>query len=160
MAFHAFTEPSAAALRTANLPWLPIIGAGGLGQVLMAALAYLMPVVIGGGPAIMRHGMATLEFAAPTRVMLRNAALALLAVSTLSGSEPLTAWWVIVLVCFAADAAALAASGVRQVRAGRAARIARENSPQVITARSASKAQGETPNSSDPTNGVNNDQHT
>lgn len=151
VAFHAFTSMSASALRTANLPWLPIIGAGGLGQVLMAALAYLMPVVIGGGPAVMRQGMAILEFAAPTRVMLRNAALALLTASAISGAGSLTAWWVIVLACFAADVAALAIAGIRQVRTGRTAN-------RVITARSHIPTPPNASNSSAPTNGVNNDQ--
>ncbi len=155
VAFHAFTSMSASALRAANLPWLPIIGAGGLGQILMAALAYLMPVVIGGGPAVMRQGMAILEFAAPTRVMLRNAALALLTASAISGAGSLTAWWVIVLACFAADVAALAIAGIRQVRTGRTAK-------RVISARLHVPTQAAVPpnasNSSAPTNGVNNDQ--
>lgn len=138
VAFHAFTSPSASTLRTANLPWLAIIGAGGLGQILMAALAYLMPVVIGGGPAVMRQGMAILEFAAPTRVMLRNAALALLTASAVSGASSLTIWWVIVLACFIADVAAFAFSGIRQVRARRVANGA-------ATARSHVPDEGVTP---------------
>lgn len=117
--FQAFTAPSATTLREANLAWLPIIGGGGLAQVLMAALTYLMPVVIGGGPRIMRQGMAVLEFAGPARVTLRNAALALIALSTVGAAPPTTLWWLVVVATFGADIAAFAVSGIRQVRAKR-----------------------------------------
>lgn len=117
----AVTAPDAAALRDANLPWLPVLGAGGLGQVFVGALTYLMPVVIGGGPQAVRTGMAVLEAGWPLRAALRNAALALVAVTVAGGQGPRTLWWALVLACFAVDVVAFALAGARQARARRAA---------------------------------------
>jgi nitrite reductase (NO-forming) len=117
----AFTAPDAAALRDADLPWLPVLGAGGLAQVFVGALTYLMPVVIGGGPEAVRAGMAVLEAGWPLRAALRNAALALAAVTVAGGSGPAAVWWVLVLACYAVDVATFALAGVRQTRARRAA---------------------------------------
>jgi nitrite reductase (NO-forming) len=91
----AVTSP-AALLREANLPWLSLLGAGGMVQVFVAAMSYLMPVVIGGGPAVVRVGMGVLETGGPMRIAVRNAALVLVALATLaSGPLPLTPWWIL-----------------------------------------------------------------
>ncbi len=116
-AVRASTAHDVGALRSAALPWLVLLGAGGVLQVFVAALTYLMPVVIGGGPGPLRTGMATLETAWPARVAARNAALALVLVGTVTGSGPGLAWWAVVLVTYAADVALLARAGVRQARA-------------------------------------------
>jgi len=124
MALHAFAAPDATALREANLPWLALLGAGGLAQVFVGALAYLMPVVVGGGPGPLRVGMAVLEAGAPLRAAVRNTALILLAVAaatTDDGTAPQTAWWVLVLLVYAADVALFAVAGARQARARRTA---------------------------------------
>ncbi|ACZ30663.1 hypothetical protein Xcel_1640 [Xylanimonas cellulosilytica DSM 15894] len=119
VAVNAFGAADGAALRVADLPWLALLGAGGVGQVFIGALSYLMPVVIGGGPAVMRRGMAVLETAAPTRVALRNAAVALLALTTVTGSELRPVLWGLVVACFAADVVLFARSGATQGRARR-----------------------------------------
>lgn len=121
IAAHAFTAPDATTLRDADLPWLALLGAGGLVQVFVGALTYLMPVVVGGGPQAVRQGMAVLEIAWPTRVTLRNLALALLALTTTSGAGTATVWWwALVLLSFAADVTLFAVAGVRQARARQA----------------------------------------
>ncbi len=119
VAGQAFLARDATALRDADLRWLPVLGAGGLAQVFVGAMTYLMPVVIGGGPEAVRAGMAVLEVAWPLRVTLRNAALALVAVPRATGL--VTVWWVLVLACFAGDVVAFALAGARQARARRAA---------------------------------------
>ena len=120
IAGNAFVAADATALRDATLPWLAILGAGGILQVLVGALSYLMPVVIGGGPGLVRAGMATLETAWPARTALRNAALALLAVGTATGGKQPALWWGLVLVAYAVDVALMARAGVRQSHARRA----------------------------------------
>ncbi|MGO4383572.1 multicopper oxidase domain-containing protein [Specibacter sp. RAF43] len=53
----------------------PVLAAGFAAQVLGAALTYLAPVVLGGGPSILRHRAAMLDKAAVFRVVLTNGAL-------------------------------------------------------------------------------------
>ena len=120
VALHAFGAADGTALRDADLPWLAVLGAGGVGQVFVAALTYLMPVVIGGGPDVVRQGIAVLETAAPTRVALRNTAVALLAVTATTGGVLRTLLWAAVVLCFAADVVLFARSGATQGRARRA----------------------------------------
>lgn len=121
VAQHAWTTGTGEQLRAANLPWLPIIGAGGLGQVFIGALTYLMPVVIGGGPRAVRVGVGALEAAAPMREAARNAALVLLAAATASqapAAAPLaTACWAVVLATYLADIVLMARAGTAQARA-------------------------------------------
>ena len=118
---HAWATGTGEQLRAANLPWLPIIGAGGLGQVFIGALTYLMPVVIGGGPRAVRVGVGALETAAPMREAARNAALVLLAAATTSqapAAAPLaTACWAVVLATYLADIVLMARAGAAQARA-------------------------------------------
>lgn len=113
---HAFGAADATALRAADLTWLPLLGGGGLAQVFVAALTYLMPVVIGGGPAAMREGMGVLERAWPVRVGARNTALLLLAWTAASGAGPRALWWAVVLAGYGADIVLFALSGMRQAR--------------------------------------------
>lgn len=121
VAIGAFLSPDATALRTASLLWIAVLGIGGIGQVFIGALTYLLPVVVGGGPAALRAGMAVLETGWPARVAVRNAALGLVATTGASGTDLSTWWWALVLVTFAADVVLLAVAGARQVRARRAA---------------------------------------
>lgn len=121
VAVNAFRAADASALRDADLPWLAVLGAGGLAQVFVGALTYLMPVVVGGGPEAVRRGMGVLETVWPLRVVLRSTALLLIAV-TGAGAGPLrTAWWLLVLAAYVLDVVLFAASGVRQAKARRAA---------------------------------------
>ncbi|WP_207343423.1 multicopper oxidase domain-containing protein [Arthrobacter sp. E3] len=54
---------------------VPVLAAGFAAQVLGAALTYLVPVVLGGGPAKVKHRTAILDKAGWFRVVLANAAL-------------------------------------------------------------------------------------
>lgn len=117
---HSLTARNPADLRAADLPWLTLAGAGGIVQVLVGALSYLMPVVIGGGPVSLRAGLAAVEVAWPARVAARNVALTLLAATTATGAPARAAWWFAVLAAYAVDLACLGVAGARQVRARRA----------------------------------------
>jgi nitrite reductase (NO-forming) len=131
--FQAVGADDAAALRNADLPWLVLLGGGGVGQIFIGALSYLMPVVIGGGPDIVRRGIAPLETAATTRLAVRNAAILLLAVTVTpadaaTGSvRPLL--WGLVIACFAVDVVMFARSGMTQGRARRALAETRPQAP-------------------------------
>lgn len=125
VALHAFGAADGTALRDADLPWLAVLGAGGLAQVFVGALTYLMPVVVGGGPDAVRQGIAVLETAAPGRIALRNAAVALLAVTASAGGELRPLLWGAVVLCFAADVFFFARSGSTQGRARRALMVAK-----------------------------------
>ncbi|HQY33205.1 MAG TPA: hypothetical protein PLE12_09935 [Propionicimonas sp.] len=120
VAVNTFVVADAAALRGANLPWVALLGAGGVLQVLVGALSYLMPVVIGGGPGPLRVGMTVLATAWPLRVALRTTALALLAAGTAAGAGSRAVWWCLVLVAYGVDVTLFAVAGVRQARARRA----------------------------------------
>lgn len=120
IAVNAFRAADASALRDADLPWLAVLGAGGLAQVFVGALTYLMPVVVGGGPEAVRRGMAVLETVWPLRVALRSSALVLLAVSGTVAGPLVTAWWILVLLTYAVDVVLFALAGVRQAKARRA----------------------------------------
>ncbi|MET4004590.1 nitrite reductase (NO-forming) [Arthrobacter sp. UYCu511] len=54
---------------------VPVLAAGFVAQVLGSALTYLMPVVLGGGPAALKRRTAVLNQAGWFRVALTNAAL-------------------------------------------------------------------------------------
>ncbi len=121
----AFEGADATGLRAAFLPWLPILGAAGVGQLFVGALTYLMPVVIGGGPSAVRVGVGVLEAGAPIREAARNvAAVFALAVASLGGvpAERLTiAAWVVLLATYVVDIVLMARCGVAQARVKRAA---------------------------------------
>ena len=121
----AFEAVDATGLRAAFLPWLPVLGAAGLGQLFVGALTYLMPVVIGGGPSAVRVGVGVLEAGAPIREAARNvAAVFALSVVSLGGipAERLTvAAWVVLLATYVVDIVLMARCGVAQARAKRAA---------------------------------------
>ena len=134
VALHAFTAPDGTALRDADLAWLAVLGAGGVGQVFVGALTYLMPVVVGGGPDAVRQGMAVLEAASPARVAVRQAAVALLAVTAASGGGLRTVLWLLVVACFATDVVLFAKSGATQARAKRARLAAAGPAPEPPTA--------------------------
>lgn len=112
------SDPTAA--RDAVMAWIPLIGVAGPGQIFVGALTYLLPVVIGGGPATVRLGIATLETASATRLTARTVALVLLAVTTGIGADARWAWWAAIAVTFAADMTFMAIAGARQAKARRA----------------------------------------
>ena len=104
-----------------------ILGVGGALQILVGALTYLMPVVIGGGPAVVRLGIAVLERMGPFRLILRNAGLAL--ALTTAAAAPL--FWLLVVLSFTIDLVMFGADGIEQGRAKRSAqnRTATEPAP-------------------------------
>ncbi|WP_416985443.1 multicopper oxidase domain-containing protein [Streptomyces sp. T028] len=62
----------------ARIPLLTApLAAGWIAQVLLGALSFLVPVVLGGGPAAVRAATASLERAWPARLAITNAALLL-----------------------------------------------------------------------------------
>ncbi|WP_336708589.1 multicopper oxidase domain-containing protein [Oerskovia sp. USHLN155] len=73
LAFSGGWETAADRVGTVTVPLV----AGFAAQVLLGALTYLVPVVLGGGPAAVRSTTAVLERGAVVRVVLFNGALAL-----------------------------------------------------------------------------------
>jgi nitrite reductase (NO-forming) len=114
---NAFLANSAAAMRELDLPWLAIMGAGGLGQIFIASLSNMMPVVIGGGPRAVRIGGRILDAVAPFRMMIRNTSLVFLTIATQSSSTLRIVWWALVIATYIVDIALLAVAGIRQMRA-------------------------------------------
>lgn len=92
-----------------------IFGIGGALQVLVGALTYLMPVIIGGGPAVVRVGISVLEQAGLLRLVLRNAGLVL--ALTAGGAAPI--FWLLVVASFLLDFFLFAQDGIVQGRAKR-----------------------------------------
>ncbi|MHB1431790.1 MAG: hypothetical protein ACYCVZ_06720 [Streptosporangiaceae bacterium] len=84
------------------LGWLlvPVLGIGVVAQILTGALTFLLPVVLGGGPAGNRRMTGTLERAWRPRLALGNAGVLGLAVTGGSG-WPGSAAWVATLAGFA-----------------------------------------------------------
>ncbi|GLZ15736.1 multicopper oxidase [Actinomadura sp. NBRC 104425] len=58
-------------------PLLPLVMAGFVGQILVGSMMFLLPVVLGGGPAAVKRNSALLEYGWKTRLILANAALPL-----------------------------------------------------------------------------------
>ncbi|MDQ4490488.1 multicopper oxidase domain-containing protein [Sinomonas sp. ASV486] len=65
------------ALHLALADLTPALAAGFAAQVLLGALSYLLPVVFGGGPSVVRRRTEMLDAGAWLRVVLANGALAL-----------------------------------------------------------------------------------
>jgi len=75
---------------------VPLLLVGFVAQVLVGALTYLLPVLLGGGPSAVRAGIARLARAGPLRVAMLNTGVPLLAL-------PVAPWarilgWALVLV--------------------------------------------------------------
>ena len=112
-------------LRVLTLMWLPIIGIAGFAQLFQGALSYLMPVVIGGGPSIVRIGIAIIDWQYSLRLGLRNSALILelfLFFTSESSSVQVlqTAGWLLVIATFVIDVVIYAKTGITQAQARRA----------------------------------------
>ena len=97
------------------VPW---VLAGFALQVLLGALTYLLPVVVGGGPAAGRRQAATLERAGLVRVLALNIGVALIALP-LPAAAATVGWW-LVATCVAAfvTLAALVLGGSAHRRRG------------------------------------------
>jgi putative membrane protein len=112
-------------LRALTLMWLPIIGIAGFAQLFQGALSYLMPVVIGGGPSVVRIGIAIIDWQYSLRLGLRNSALILelfLFFTSESSSVQVlqTAGWLLVIATFVIDVVIYAKTGITQAQARRA----------------------------------------
>ena len=112
-------------LRVLTLMWLPIIGIAGFAQLFQGALSYLMPVVIGGGPSVVRIGIAIIDWQYSLRLGLRNGALILelfLFFTSESSSVQVlrTAGWLLVIATFVIDVVIYAKTGITQAQARRA----------------------------------------
>lgn len=112
-------------LRALTLMWLPIIGIAGFAQLFQGALSYLMPVVIGGGPSVVRIGIATIDWQYSLRLGLRNSALILELFLFFASDSPSVhvlrmAGWLLVIATFVIDVVIYAKTGVTQARARRA----------------------------------------
>ncbi|WP_149262665.1 multicopper oxidase domain-containing protein [Actinomadura sp. K4S16] len=93
---------------------LPLVLVGFVGQTLLGALTFLLPVVLGGGPAALKANAALIERAWPVRVAVVNAAVPLLVL-------PVPAWtvraaWAAVVAALAAFVVPAAASVLRSHR--------------------------------------------
>lgn len=109
----SLSEPSAEALLDGSGRWAVMIGVGGIGQVLIGALSYLLPVMIGGGPQAVRTAIAVID-ARMGRLVIRNAALLVL---VLIGPHP---WlWALIVLGYAVDVMILALACWRQARVKR-----------------------------------------
>lgn len=128
------------AMRAQSLTWLPLIGAGGLVQLMLAALSYLTPVATGGGPRALKIGVRAVNSHATLRLAVRHLALIVLAVQAIdevlaAGSfgpvasvwvvDPLvqarvtTALWIVVVMSVAIDLANLGRALILQRREAR-----------------------------------------
>lgn len=112
-------------LRALTLMWLPIIGIAGFAQLFQGALSYLMPVVIGGGPSVVRIGIAIIDWQYSLRLGLRNSALILelflfFTSDSLSVHVLRMAGWLLVIATFVIDVVIYAKTGITQAQARRA----------------------------------------
>lgn len=112
-------------LRALTLMWIPIIGIAGFAQLFQGALSYLMPVVIGGGPSVVRIGIAIIDWQYSLRLGLRNGALILELFLFFTSDSPSVhvlrmAGWLLVIATFVIDVVIYAKTGVTQARARRA----------------------------------------
>lgn len=112
-------------LRALTLMWIPIIGIAGFAQLFQGALSYLMPVVIGGGPSVVRIGIAIIDWQYSLRLGLRNSALILELFLFFTSDSPSVhvlrmAGWLLVIATFVIDVVIYAKTGVTQARARRA----------------------------------------
>lgn len=77
LAWICVTAPGWDALHMSLADLTPALAAGFAAQVLLGALSYLLPVVLGGGPSVVRRRTDILDGGAWLRVVLANGALAL-----------------------------------------------------------------------------------
>ena len=97
------------------------IGVGGVLQILIGALSYLLPVVVGGGPAVVRVGIDTVESGGGFRIAARNAALAMAVLMAASGAVPVGPFAAVVGATYVLDIVVFAVAGVRQAKRKRLA---------------------------------------
>lgn len=102
---------------------IPVFAAGAIGQILIGALSYLLPVTIGGGPASGKAMAHVLGYAWRTRLMTVN-----LGVLALLATPPGTSWRAVAWVAILAGLGTfplLAVAGIVTARRSRAAAAGR-----------------------------------
>jgi nitrite reductase (NO-forming) len=109
-AFLRVTGPAAAAQVHGLVPWLL---AGFVAQVLFGALTYLLPAVLGGGPALAKRTAVLLDRAGAARVVSLNLGVALVAVP---GPQPVrVAGWALTAMAIVSTGGLSAAAIVRRL---------------------------------------------
>ncbi|MGE5293018.1 MAG: hypothetical protein ACM3ML_38715 [Micromonosporaceae bacterium] len=95
-ALAADTAGLAGGLRTADHVLgrllIPVLGVGVVGQVLIGALTFLLPVTVGGGPAGNRRLAALLEYSWRVRALLGNCGVLALVMLPSPGWSRMAAW--------------------------------------------------------------------
>lgn len=91
-----------------------VLGAGGVLQILVGALGYLLPVVSGGGPAAVRVGIDSLEAGGGFRLATRNAALLTAVSMAAGGGGPISVFAGVVATTYLLEVLAFATAGIRQ----------------------------------------------
>lgn len=104
-----------ASFRRFAMALVVVIGAGGAAQILIGALTYLLPVVVGGGPRPVKAGNAALQIGGGARLAIRSAALILL-VPALGLPLWQGLWGALLAATFMVDIGMFAFAGVRQAR--------------------------------------------
>ena len=110
------TGPSAAQFRETSRLIVAAIGVGGILQILVGALSYLLPVVVGGGPAAVRTGIRAIETGGGLRVAARNSALILALLITVSHGSSSAPFAAVVAATYVLDIIVFAQAGIRQAR--------------------------------------------
>lgn len=109
------TATTAGELRGDLIVVYAFAAAGGVVQLIVGAMEFLMPMVIGGGPGPLKTGMGAMNAYAPARLAARHVALVL---ALVAGPGP---WRIALAVCVAltyvAQIAAFIVTGKRQGRA-------------------------------------------
>lgn len=100
---------------------LVALGVGGVLQILVGALSYLLPVVVGGGPAIVRQGIAVIEAGGAFRLAARNAGLVVVLLATGNSTVSLAPLIALIAATFTLDVFAWTQAAITQVRAKRTA---------------------------------------
>lgn len=113
-----FTAGDAAVFRESSRLIVAVIGVGGILQILVGALSYLLPVVVGGGPAAVRVGIQTIEVGGGFRFASRNAALLVaVAIAASPGiSGAMSTFVAVVAASFALEIGVFAQAGLIQAR--------------------------------------------
>lgn len=75
---------------------VPLLLVGFVGQMLLGALSYLIPVMVGGGPAVLRVSIGRLSWQWRVRLVMLNAGVPLVVLPVPGWSQ--TVGWVLVLV--------------------------------------------------------------
>lgn len=79
---------------------VPALAAGFAAQVLLGALSYLLPVVLGGGPTVYKARTAVFNRARRTRLILLNLGLALALLPLMDWAEAAALAWVLAAVAW------------------------------------------------------------